>query len=184
MSERSIQDGIGPIRELRPSEDLSMLQTYELRRVFDAQTVASLGLIGAGEIREPEPFRPISAPFAIAAPEATSPEPARAAEASASAPVRARETLREPAAPAVREAEVPRRDWLLQPEPIPQPSEPQPYGDDPVRMRELVQWFADGRAASASVLVPKAAGDLVEGAPAAQDNPYKLRAVLAGRRTG
>lgn len=188
MSDRATSDTISPVRDIRPSEDLSLLHIYELRHVFEAETVAALGLIEQRTIREPESFRPISAPLPSDAPDrpvAATKDPASpylASRASRPEPTRAGQAPE--TAAAVGEAEAPRRDWLLHPEPIPASVEAQRYGDDPARMRELVQWFADGRAASASVLVPRQAGDLVEGAPAVQERPHRLRALTASARTG
>lgn len=190
MSERFIGDSIVPVRELRPTEDLSLLQTYELRRVFDSATVSSLGLIETSDLRDPDSFRPISAPL-VGGAAAPVQGAADTADPDPIPPVRQPESERLPETTAASGAEVPRRDWLLDPEPIATPAEAQPYGDDPSRVRQLVQWFVDGRgyldprAASAAVVAQRPAGDLIEGAPSAKsDPPYRLRAIGPGGRAG
>ncbi|KQT57331.1 hypothetical protein ASG54_12145 [Aureimonas sp. Leaf460] len=179
------------MREIRPSEDLSMLDANELRHVFEAETIASLGLIEERVVAEPESFRPISAPLPSESPEpivSAADDPISPHLASRVERSDAERVDRQPESASVGEAEVPRRDWLLDPEPIAAPSEAQPYGDDPTRMRELVQWFAggqgiaDARAASASVLVQRPAGDLVEGPPDTPERPHQLHALAAGER--
>lgn len=187
MSERPYPDSIVPVRELRPSEDLSLLHAYELRRVFEAETVASLGLIEHRPVSETESFRPVSVPLAS---ESREPTPS-VREAAISPHVSSRtsasdavEVDRTPKAAPFREAEVARRDWLLDPEPIASPAEAQPYGDDPVRMRELLQWFADGRVASSSVIVQRAAGDLVDAVPSKDVRSPRFRTVVSSGRVG
>lgn len=184
MSERFYPDSIGPMQPFRLSEDLSLLHAHELRRLFGPETAASLGLIErpVEAPREAESFRPIAAPVPIETTEKASieSEPILPHTRTATKPV---DPERAPRAEPVREAEVPRRDWLLEPEPMVAATEPQPFGDDPARIRDLIQWFADGRAASAMVQAPKAAGDLVQGAAVSVD-PYRLRPVAAGGRAG
>lgn len=189
MSERSYSDSIAPVRDLRPSEDLSLLHSYELRRVFEAETVSSLGLVERLEPVAAESFRPISAPLASESREpapVTRREPVQhhlADRAEQAERTEKPEVNRRLEAARVQETEVPRRDWLLDPEPIAPSAEAQPYGDDPARIGELVQWFVDGRAASASVLVPRAAGDLVSDVSESQERPSRYRTVAVGGRT-
>ncbi|KQT54121.1 hypothetical protein ASG43_00355 [Aureimonas sp. Leaf454] len=186
MNERSYTAEITALRELRPTEDLSLLSAQEARRLFEIETVDP-----PRASREPSPeeaYRPISAPLMLdpapTAGEDRSIQPMAPSRTDAFGPAASVEVVREERtdAPAA-DLSSPRRDWLLQPEPQ-TVVEPQPYGDDPVRMRELLQWFADGRAATSIIQAPRGAGDLVDVAGEPSERPYQVRWPRSSQRLG
>jgi hypothetical protein len=184
MSERSYPASIGSLREIRPTEDLSLLKAHEIRRYFEIETIKAPDRI--------ESTAPADAHHPIAAPMLIDPasEAAPDFDLMPLSPSKSDDVRSKPAARGDRPTSSPRnaetepapgRDWLLQPEPQ-AVAEPQPYGDDPERLRALLQWFADGRAASSIIQAPRAAGDLVDIARETAERPDNVRALLKSQR--
>lgn len=173
-------------RDLRPEEDLALLQSYELQRVYDLQeqrmiqpvSVRDDGRYGTPRAA-PAPMPAIEAAAALSLPvRSAAVKVARGTEAVAprlAPPLEAgyyTTMIGKPDAPGTAKA-LPAA-WAEEPDLSTAPA-PLPYGADVPRIRSLIEELAHGVGQVPLPLQPRQAGDLVAVAPEAATSPSVRR---------